>query len=95
MRQQPQSFTGLSASARSDTRGSAARIVLAFIRAYQVVLRPVLPPVCRFAPSCSEYAHQAIGTHGVWRGGVMAVRRIGRCHPWHAGGYDPVPGAEA
>jgi len=95
MRQQPQSFTEPSASARSDTRGSAARLVRAFIRAYQVVLRPVLPPACRFAPSCSEYAHQAVGTHGVWRGGVMAVRRIGRCHPWRAGGYDPVPGAEA
>ena len=95
MRQQPQSFTEPSASARSDTRGSAARLVRAFIRAYQVVLRPVLPPACRFAPSCSEYAHQAVGTHGVWRGSVMAVRRIGRCHPWRAGGYDPVPGAEA
>jgi len=95
MRQQPQSFTEPSASARSDTRGSAARIVRVFIRAYQVVLRPVLPPACRFAPSCSEYAHQAVETYGVWRGGLMAVRRIGRCHPWHAGGYDPVPGVEA
>ena len=95
MRQQSQSFTEPSASARSDTRASVARMVLAFIRAYQVVLRPVLPPACRFAPSCSEYAHQAVATHGVWRGGVMAARRIGRCHPWHAGGYDPVPGAEA
>ena len=95
MRQQSQSFTEPSASARSDTRGSAARIVLTFIRAYQVVLRPVLPPACRFAPSCSEYAHQALEAHGVWRGGVMAAQRIARCHPWHAGGYDPVPGTEA
>ena len=95
MRQQSQSFTEPSASARSDTRGGVARIVLTFIRTYQVVLRPMLPPACRFAPSCSEYARQAVGMHGIWRGGVMAARRIGRCHPWHAGGYDPVPGAEA
>ena len=94
MRQQPQSFTEPSASARPDARGTAARIVRAVIRAYQLTLRPVVPPACRFAPSCSEYAHDAIGAHGAWRGGVMAVRRIARCHPWHAGGYDPVPGTE-
>ena len=94
MRQQSQSFSAPSASARSDTAGTAARIVRTSLWAYQVVLRPVLPPSCRFVPSCSEYAHEAIGTHGVWRGGLMAARRIGRCHPWHAGGWDPVPGAE-
>ena len=94
MRQQPQSFTEPSASARRDARGVAARIVLASIRAYQVVLRPVMPPACRFAPSCSEYAFEAVATHGAWRGGSMAIRRIARCHPWHAGGYDPVSGAE-
>ena len=94
MRQQPQSFIAPSDSARPDARGVAARIILAFVRAYQVVLRPVMPPACRFAPSCSEYAHAAVATHGVRRGGSMAVRRIARCHPWHAGGYDPVPGAQ-
>ncbi len=63
----------------------------ALIRGYQLVLRPLLPPSCRFAPSCSEYAHTAILTHGVVRGGALAVRRIARCNAWHPGGYDPVP----
>lgn len=58
---------------------------------YQRVLSPFLPKRCRFYPSCSEYAAQAILKHGVWRGGWLALRRLLRCGPWHPGGYDPVP----
>jgi hypothetical protein len=63
------------------------------IRAYQLGLAPVLGNNCRFEPSCSHYAHEAIARHGPWRGSVLAVWRILRCNPWGAGGYDPVPDA--
>jgi uncharacterized protein len=69
----------------------AAVIAAWIVRGYQLVVRPVLPPACRFAPSCSEYARQVLLTHGVLRGGGLALRRVGRCHPWHAGGDDPPP----
>lgn len=68
------------------------RLVLKLIRLYQRTLSRALPPSCRFEPSCSEYAAQAVETWGILRGGWMAVRRICRCHPWSEGGYDPVPG---
>ena len=61
------------------------------VRGYQLVLRPVLPRVCRFAPSCSEYARLALTEHGLARGLWLTVKRIGRCHPFHPGGYDPPP----
>lgn len=67
------------------------RILLAFIRAYQRFISPYTPPSCRFYPTCSSYAVEAIGRYGAWRGGYLAVRRLLRCHPFHAGGYDPVP----
>ncbi len=66
-------------------------IVIAAIRLYQVLISPWLGPVCRFEPSCSRYAMEAIGRHGVVRGLWLAVRRLLRCHPWHEGGWDPVP----
>jgi uncharacterized protein len=66
----------------------AARIV---ILAYRYTLSPLLGPRCRFYPSCSAYALEAVERHGAVRGGWLAAKRIGRCHPWHAGGYDPVP----
>lgn len=66
-------------------------ILLALITVYQYVVRPLLGTNCRFYPSCSEYAREAIARHGAARGSLLAVRRIGRCHPWHDGGYDPVP----
>ena len=61
------------------------------IRLYQRVFSPILGQNCRYLPTCSQFAHEAIGRYGVVRGGWMAMRRIGRCHPWHEGGYDPVP----
>lgn len=66
-------------------------IILALIRAYQYLIRPVLGSHCRFAPSCSDYAQEAVVKHGAIRGTLLALRRIGRCHPYHPGGYDPVP----
>ena len=61
------------------------------IRLYQWTLSPLLGPTCRFYPSCSHYARQAILQFGVLRGGWLALKRLGRCHPWHPGGFDPVP----
>jgi putative membrane protein insertion efficiency factor len=61
------------------------------IRAYRYAVSPMLGRNCRFYPSCSEYAEEAIGLHGSLRGGWLAARRIVCCHPWHPGGYDPVP----
>jgi putative membrane protein insertion efficiency factor len=59
--------------------------------AYRLLVSPLLGPACRFAPSCSLYASEAVRRHGAWWGGWLAVRRIAHCHPWNAGGYDPVP----
>lgn len=67
------------------------RALVLLIRLYQRTLSRVLPSSCRFEPSCSAYAAEAIERHGVRRGGWLAVRRIGRCHPLNPGGYDPVP----
>jgi putative membrane protein insertion efficiency factor len=66
-------------------------IVLGLIRFYQRFISPLLPPSCRFEPSCSQYGYQAIERYGVLRGGWLALKRIARCHPFHPGGYDPVP----
>ncbi|HEV7732298.1 MAG TPA: membrane protein insertion efficiency factor YidD [Candidatus Binatia bacterium] len=75
----------------AERRPLRVAVPVAAVRLYQRVLRPVLPPSCRFAPSCSEYAVQAIEAHGPGRGTALAVRRVLRCHPWNAGGYDPIP----
>ncbi len=66
-------------------------LALGFIRAYQRLLSPLLPPSCRFVPSCSQYGFEAISHFGIIKGGWLAVNRILRCHPLNAGGYDPVP----
>jgi len=58
---------------------------------YQLIISPLLGPRCRFHPSCSHYAQEALQKHGLRRGGWLALRRIARCHPWHPGGVDPVP----
>jgi len=66
-------------------------LLLALLRAYQYALRPMLGANCRFYPSCSEFAREAIERHGAVRGVWLAARRLLRCHPYHPGGYDPVP----
>jgi len=66
-------------------------LVLGLIRLYQWTISPLLPPACRFVPTCSAYGFDAIERHGVWLGGWLALRRLLRCHPFTAGGYDPVP----
>ncbi len=66
-------------------------LLITAIRVYQAALSPVLGPACRFEPSCSEFAAQAIAEHGPWAGALLAIRRVGRCHPFRPGGFDPVP----
>lgn len=69
----------------------AQRTVVSLIRIYQVFLSPFMGNQCRFTPTCSHFAKEAVETHGAGKGTWLALRRIGRCHPWHPGGYDPVP----
>ena len=66
--------------------------ILALIRFYQMAISPHFPPSCRFVPTCSAYAHEAISCHGVIRGGWLFLRRFAKCHPFGGKGYDPVPG---
>ncbi len=68
-----------------------AKLFIALIRAYQYLISPLLGPHCRFYPSCSHYAVEALQRHGILRGGYLSLRRLSRCHPWHPGGIDPVP----
>ncbi len=72
-------------------RSVLVKLLSSVVWAYRLVLRPWLPPLCRYTPSCSEYALQALQVHGPVRGMWLATTRICRCHPFHAGGYDPVP----
>ena len=67
------------------------RLLLLLVQSYRSCISPLLPPSCRYYPTCSAYAMEAIERYGARRGGWMALRRILRCHPFHAGGYDPVP----
>ncbi len=77
---------------KASPRGRILALGLsALIRAYQLIVAPILPPSCRFYPSCSHYAAEAVERHGPWRGLVLALRRLLRCHPWGGSGYDPVP----
>jgi len=66
-------------------------VLVALLKAYRLLISPLYGQVCRYHPTCSAYALEAITEHGALRGTWLAVRRIGRCHPWAAGGYDPVP----
>ncbi|MDR2730357.1 MAG: membrane protein insertion efficiency factor YidD [Treponema sp.] len=66
-------------------------VALKLIRFYQYAVSPHFPPVCRYYPSCSSYAYEAVRKYGVFHGGFFALRRFCRCHPFHSGGYDPVP----
>lgn len=72
-----------------------ARLLILPIRFYQRWISPALPPACRFTPTCSAYAIEAISQHGALRGSWLAIRRLARCHPWHQGGDDPVPPPKA
>jgi uncharacterized protein len=76
---------------RDDRRSPAAVVLLALIAFYRTAVSPALPPRCRYFPSCSAYAEEAVAVHGAARGSWLALRRLLRCHPFHAGGHDPVP----
>ena len=67
------------------------RVVIALVRVYQRCISPLLPPRCIYLPTCSQYMLEAVEKYGVWKGGWLGLRRICRCHPFHQGGYDPVP----
>lgn len=66
-------------------------LFIGLIKLYKYLISPLFPPSCRFYPTCSEYAMDALQTHGTFRGGWLAIRRVLKCHPFHPGGYDPVP----
>ena len=66
-------------------------LLICVARGYQLFVSPILPQTCRFQPTCSVYAIEAIRHHGAARGGWLALKRIGKCHPWGSGGYDPIP----
>ena len=68
-----------------------ARLLMMLVRGYQLAISPLLPPACRYTPTCSQYAIDALRQHGAMKGGWLALRRLGRCHPFRPGGYDPVP----
>lgn len=76
---------------RQDHPGLLAMALIAWLRLYQWVLSPLLGPACRFEPSCSSYAIEAVRRHGAMRGGLLAGRRLCRCHPLGESGFDPVP----
>jgi putative membrane protein insertion efficiency factor len=67
------------------------RLLIGLIRVYQYAISPLLGRSCRYVPSCSEYTAEAVGKYGAVKGGWLGAKRICRCHPWHPGGYDPVP----
>ena len=66
------------------------RFLMGALRVYKLVISPVLPSACRFTPTCSEYMREAVARHGAVRGVWMGIKRLGRCHPFHPGGFDPV-----
>ncbi|MCA9285493.1 MAG: membrane protein insertion efficiency factor YidD [Phycisphaerales bacterium] len=81
--------------AARPTPGWTASALIALVRGYQRILAPLLGGQCRYSPSCSVYAIEALEIHGAWRGTMLAVRRLGRCHPWGGCGDDPVPPSRA
>ena len=70
------------------------KLVILLIQFYRLCISPFLPPMCRFQPTCSQYALTAIERFGLFKGGWIAIKRISSCHPWHIGGYDPVPDSD-
>ncbi|MEI8296377.1 MAG: membrane protein insertion efficiency factor YidD [Pseudomonadota bacterium] len=79
----------------AESRSPLAHAARGAILFYRYTLSPLIGPCCRFYPTCSAYALEAIDRHGALRGAWLAARRIGRCHPWHPGGYDPVPARQS
>ena len=71
------------------------RVLIGLVKGYRLLISPMLPPSCRFYPTCSEYAVEALSRHGALKGGWLTLRRLGRCHPFCAGGIDPVPGTSS
>ncbi|WP_041070660.1 membrane protein insertion efficiency factor YidD [Bacillus sp. OxB-1] len=67
------------------------KLLIGLIKIYQKAISPLTPPSCRFYPTCSHYGIEAITKHGAWKGGWLTIRRISKCHPFHEGGFDPVP----
>jgi putative membrane protein insertion efficiency factor len=90
-RSMDQALRGSNLMKRQDRAGVVSLALKVAVRAYQLVVSPLLPPACRFLPSCSEYAVEAIERHGAFRGSALTLRRVARCHPWGGSGYDPVP----
>lgn len=68
-----------------------AKFLMLFIRGYQIAISPILPAACRYTPTCSQYALEALQRYGALKGSWLTLRRLGRCHPFRPGGYDPVP----
>ncbi len=92
MMQKPDKYCDKSKKPQQSVRvGIAGWVFLGLIRFYQLALSPLLGANCRYQPTCSAYATQAITQYGAWYGGWLVVKRIGRCHPWGGFGYDPVP----
>lgn len=84
-------FSGKLQRSANNSRNPGVIIAKVMIRLYQLMVSPILGPACRFEPTCSNYAMIAIERYGVTRGGLMSLKRLLRCHPWCAGGIDPVP----
>jgi hypothetical protein len=82
---------GSTALTRPAPRGVGRRLGMGMVRFYQRYISPLTPPACRYHPTCSTYTLTAIERYGLVRGSLMGARRIARCHPFHPGGYDPVP----
>ena len=76
---------------RHQAAAAVRAVLTGTIRLYRLCLSPLLPPSCRYLPTCSEYAAEAIDRHGAGRGLLLALKRLARCHPWGGSGYDPVP----
>jgi putative membrane protein insertion efficiency factor len=90
-RVRPHVTSDVTSQVTSHVTSLGALLAIGTVRAYQLTIRPVIGAHCRFWPSCSDYAIDALRQHGAVRGGALAARRVLRCNPWHEGGWDPVP----